>query len=234
MTFFPDGETNIPHQTPVPETRSGQVPPGRPQPSAYDEPGGPERPSGSSSQADPAFTTAIVRTAMINGVVLVVALLLAYVFPITEDPTVATAIVVVAALFAGVHLFVVLRSQQRRRAQERGAGVQPAGSFGPAPAAEPQPYGVMPATGAFTMTVEDIFTITGRGTVVTGRIDSGELHTGQTVVVQRGGAMLAEVEVTGIEMFRKMSDVARAGENVGLLLAGIGRDELQRGDVLTR
>jgi translation elongation factor EF-Tu-like GTPase len=81
--------------------------------------------------------------------------------------------------------------------------------------------------------VEDVFTITGRGTVVTGRVGSGQLRTGQRVVVQRGAQTLAEVEVTGIEMFRKTTDVASAGDNVGLLLAGVSRSDVQRGDVLT-
>lgn len=242
VTFFPDGETNIPNQTPVPGVRPGQVPAGQPQPGTYDQPGAHGQqaagPSVPSRQADPQFRKAIVRTSMINGVVLVAAVLLAYVFPITHNHQLSTFIIVGAALFTGAHLLIVMQSHQRRqRAQQQASGAQPASPYGSPQPASPygsqHPYGV-PTGGAFSMTVEDIFTITGRGTVVTGRVQAGELHIGQYVVIQRGTEMLAEVEVTGIEMFSKTSDVARAGENVGLLLAGIGRDDLQRGDILSR
>lgn len=213
VTFYPDGQPEIPNQTPIPGA------------------GAPEAPAGDRSGTGPEFTRVLVRTTFINGVVLVAAVLLAYVFPISDDPTHATFIVIGAALFSGVHLMVVLRGHQRRSRQQSPGAVSGDAQFGPATQlAPPTPI----ANGDFSFTVEDVFTITGRGTVVTGRVESGELHEGQSVAIRRGGAVLAEVEVTGIEKFRKVGQVAAAGENVGLLLAGIRRDELQRGDVLTR
>lgn len=88
--------------------------------------------------------------------------------------------------------------------------------------------------GDFAMTVEDVFSITGRGTVVTGRVASGELFVDQDVTHLRGGVAVRTVRVTGIEMFRKMVDVARPGDNVGVLLAGIGRHDIATGDQLVR
>jgi translation elongation factor EF-Tu-like GTPase len=87
-------------------------------------------------------------------------------------------------------------------------------------------------TGAFRLTVEDVFTITGRGTVVTGRVESGRIGVGQRIELVRDGAPVAATEVTGIEKFREVVTTAGAGENVGLLLRGLSRSDVQRGDVL--
>jgi len=81
----------------------------------------------------------------------------------------------------------------------------------------------------FKMTVEEVFAIRNRGVVATGRVESGTLRAGDTVQINGG----PEVEVTAIEKFRKQLDEATAGENVGLLMKGIERKELNRGDVLT-
>jgi len=81
----------------------------------------------------------------------------------------------------------------------------------------------------FKMTVEEVFAIRNRGVVATGRVESGTLRVGDTVQINGG----PEVEVTAIEKFRKQLDEATAGENVGLLMKGIERKELNRGDVLT-
>ena len=86
------------------------------------------------------------------------------------------------------------------------------------------------ADGSFHFVVEDVFIITGRGTVVTGRVDSGEVHVGDTVTIN--GSMTTEV--TGIEMFRKTLDYAKAGDNCGILLKGITRDDIHKGDCLTK
>jgi elongation factor Tu len=83
----------------------------------------------------------------------------------------------------------------------------------------------------FLMPIEDIFTITGRGTVATGKIDRGTIKVGQEVAIVGMGSDKKTV-VTGVEMFRKLMDQAEAGDNVGLLLRGIQRDEIQRGQVL--
>ena len=93
---------------------------------------------------------------------------------------------------------------------------------------EPQTFSV--PTSEFKMTIEDVFTITGRGTVVTGRVESGSVQINDTVLINGS----RPVVVTGIEMFRKTLDVAVAGDNCGLLLRNITRDEISQGDVLSK
>ncbi|RLV48196.1 hypothetical protein D9V37_19205 [Nocardioides mangrovicus] len=86
----------------------------------------------------------------------------------------------------------------------------------------------------FEMPIEDVFTITGRGTVVTGTVALGTVRVGQQVAVRRltGGSPLPTT-VTGIEAFRKLLDEAGVGDNVGLLLRGVDRADVNRGDVVT-
>src|SRR5206468_4250208 len=81
----------------------------------------------------------------------------------------------------------------------------------------------------FLMPVEDVFSITGRGTVVTGRIERGKIHTGESVEIIGIKEKAQNTTVTGVEMFRKILDDGQAGDNVGLLLRGIRRDEVERG-----
>jgi elongation factor Tu len=83
----------------------------------------------------------------------------------------------------------------------------------------------------FAMPIEDVFSITGRGTVVTGRIEQGVLKVGDQVEII-GVRDMQTTTVTGIEMFRKLLDEGRAGDNVGLLLRGIGKDDVERGQVV--
>ncbi len=83
----------------------------------------------------------------------------------------------------------------------------------------------------FLMPVEDVFSITGRGTVGTGRIDRGKIKTGDDVEIIGLGAKMKSV-VTGVEMFRKLLDYGEAGDNVGLLLRGVDKDQLDRGMVV--
>jgi elongation factor Tu len=83
----------------------------------------------------------------------------------------------------------------------------------------------------FLMPIEDVFSITGRGTVVTGRVEQGMLETGTKVEIV-GIRELQNTTVTGVEMFRKLLDEARAGDNVGLLLRGIGKEDVERGQVV--
>ena len=85
----------------------------------------------------------------------------------------------------------------------------------------------------FLMPVEDVFTITGRGTVATGRVERGTIKVGDTVELVGMGAKVQTV-VTGVEMFRKMLDQAEAGDNVGVLLRGIQRNEIERVQVLAK
>ena len=85
----------------------------------------------------------------------------------------------------------------------------------------------------FLMPVEDVFSITGRGTVATGRIEQGIVHTGDTVEIV-GVKDTANTVVTGVEMFRKILDEGQAGDNVGCLLRGTKREEIERGQVLCK
>ena len=86
----------------------------------------------------------------------------------------------------------------------------------------------------FIMPVEDVFTITGRGTVATGRVERGQLKTGDEVEIIGLTEERAKTVVTGIEMFRKILDYAEAGDNIGALLRGVQRDEIERGQVLCK
>ena len=86
----------------------------------------------------------------------------------------------------------------------------------------------------FLMPVEDVFTITGRGTVATGRVETGVLHVSDEVEIVGLAEESRKVVVTGIEMFRKLLDEAQAGDNVGVLLRGIQRTEIERGQVLAK
>ena len=86
----------------------------------------------------------------------------------------------------------------------------------------------------FLMPVEDVFSITGRGTVGTGRIETGVIHTGDPVDIIGMGAEKLKSTVTGVEMFRKILDEGMAGDNVGLLLRGIDKDEIRRGMVIAK
>ena len=85
----------------------------------------------------------------------------------------------------------------------------------------------------FLMSIEDVFTITGRGTVVTGRVERGKLNLNDTVEIV-GIRPTKSTVVTGIEMFRKQLDYAEAGDNAGVLLRGISREEVERGQVLAK
>ena len=85
----------------------------------------------------------------------------------------------------------------------------------------------------FLMPIEDVFTITGRGTVVTGRVERGQVKVGDTVEIVGIKETQTSV-VTGVEMFRKLLDYAEAGDNIGVLLRGINRDQVQRGQVLAK
>jgi len=95
----------------------------------------------------------------------------------------------------------------------------------------PQPE--RPKDRAFLMPIEDVFSISGRGTVVTGRIERGVVKVGDEVALVGFGSDKKTV-VTGVEMFRKLLDEGQAGDNVGLLLRGIGKEEVERGMVLAK
>ena len=86
----------------------------------------------------------------------------------------------------------------------------------------------------FLMAIEDVFTITGRGTVATGRVERGVVHVGDEVEIVGIHAETKKTVVTGVEMFRKLLDQAQAGDNIGVLLRGIARTEIERGQVLCK
>ena len=86
----------------------------------------------------------------------------------------------------------------------------------------------------FLMPVEDVFTITGRGTVATGRVERGTLHLNDEVEIVGVKEETQKTVITGIEMFRKLLDEAQAGDNIGALLRGINRDQIERGQVLAK
>ncbi|MDO4168820.1 MAG: elongation factor Tu [Lachnospiraceae bacterium] len=86
----------------------------------------------------------------------------------------------------------------------------------------------------FLMPVEDVFTITGRGTVATGRVESGVIHLNEEVEIVGIKEEIQKTTVTGIEMFRKLLDEGQAGDNIGALLRGIKREEIERGQVLCK
>jgi elongation factor Tu len=95
----------------------------------------------------------------------------------------------------------------------------------------PQPE--RPLDKPFLMPIEDVFSISGRGTVVTGRVETGVIKVGEEVEIV-GIRDTAKTVVTGVEMFRKLLDQGQAGDNVGALLRGIGRDDVERGQVLAK
>jgi len=86
----------------------------------------------------------------------------------------------------------------------------------------------------FLMPIEDVFTITGRGTVVTGRVERGKLNVNDEVEIVGIKESSSKTTVTGVEMFRKLLDTAEAGENVGLLLRGTKREDVERGQVVVK
>jgi elongation factor Tu len=90
----------------------------------------------------------------------------------------------------------------------------------------------MPTDPFLRLTVEDVFHISGRGTVLTGKIESGTLQVGDEVLL-RGTAGERRAQVSGIEMFRKVLQRAEAGQNVGVLLRGVEKADVSRGDVIT-
>ena len=91
-----------------------------------------------------------------------------------------------------------------------------------------------PVDEPFLMPVEDVFTITGRGTVATGRVERGVVKVQDEVEIVGLAKESSKTVVTGVEMFRKLLDQAEAGDNIGVLLRGIQRDEIERGQVLAK
>jgi len=96
----------------------------------------------------------------------------------------------------------------------------------------PQPE--RPKDRPFLMPIEDVFSISGRGTVVTGRVETGIVKVGEEVEIVGIHPEVRKTTVTGVEMFRKLLDQGQAGDNVGALIRGVGREEVERGQVLCK
>ncbi|MDF7774570.1 elongation factor Tu [Sphingomonas sp. AOB5] len=96
----------------------------------------------------------------------------------------------------------------------------------------PQPE--RPLDKPFMMPIEDVFSISGRGTVVTGRVETGIVKVGEEVEIVGIQEAVRKTTVTGVEMFRKLLDEGRAGDNIGALIRGVGREEVERGQVLAK
>ena len=94
------------------------------------------------------------------------------------------------------------------------------------------PSPTSPAVASFRLPVDDVFSIQGRGTVVTGRIEAGTVRVGLPVQVVRGAGVIVTTKVTGVEMFRKVLDTATVGDDVGLLLADVTKEQVQQGDLV--
>lgn len=225
MSFYPDGQPHIPNQLPVPGSR--------PVPTA--------------AETARARSRAFLRMAVINGVVLAVAVVVGIVLEVPSRET-GIWVVVGAALLTAAHSVVVVMGMTRGQGHGRGAG----------PSASTDGVGAWPGTAVtdaptaaitdavitdaivddgvpgalFAFQIEDVFTITGRGTVVTGRVSRGEVRTGQRVTLLRDGRLLAHSQVAGIEASREQRTTASTGDLVGLLLAGVTRQDLERGDVV--
>lgn len=96
----------------------------------------------------------------------------------------------------------------------------------------PQPE--RPLDKPFMMPIEDVFSISGRGTVVTGRVETGIVKVGEEVEIVGIHPDVRKTTVTGVEMFRKLLDQGQAGDNIGALIRGVGREEVERGEVLAK
>jgi len=122
------------------------------------------------------------------------------------------------------------RSVETLLAEANAASPTGAATSAPAP---PAPAGTgRPGDGSFRMPVQDVFSITNRGTVVTGQVESGTVRVGMQVNVVRDGKVAFTTEVTGVEMFRKKLDTATVGDNVGLLLKSLSKADLHQGDLI--
>lgn len=204
---------------------------------------------------------AFVRMAIINGAILLAAVLAVYVLGLVPHDW-GIWVIVAAAVVTGLHTtMVVTQIQAMRTAELRAAGasaesgadwrvaaapgVSDAGvqdaqiqdaqiqdaQVHDAPVHDGATWGSPTADSTpFTLEVEDVFSITGRGTVATGVVAHGEVAVGDTVTIYRGELVVAGAVVTGIEAFRRTQETASAGDRVGLLLRGVSREEIARGD----
>ncbi len=193
------------------------------------------------------LSRAIGRAAIVNCLVLAAAAL-QYVFaPFGVDA--GLWILVAAAVLCAVNMTWTIMRHQRRSLRSDGGvrgpvsyadltapaaststGSASVGTSSGSPAAG-TPF--TPGPGELALDVEDVFSITGRGTVVTGLVAAGTVRVGDHVRILRAGQEVARGGVSGVEMFRRTVQQASAGDTVGLLVAGISRDQVERGDLVT-
>ena len=238
MTFLPGGDPKIPNQLPnpygSPSLGASSSAPQQIKPSA---------PLVTSAERQRALARLFIRLAVIGAVLLGGATIIAFVAPGLDSPTNVVVVLVAAAIDAVIWVVAIMRHTRRYGGSVllsvadrpvasdsvwyRDAQVQDA-PFPDAPFQDAPAYGVA----AFHLVVEDVLSITGRGTVATGRVAAGTLSPGKVVSVVRLGTVIAQCRVTSIEAFRRQVEVAQPGENIGLVLEGISREDVRRGDVL--
>lgn len=218
VTFEPGGEANIPKQTPVPS--AGSKAPGA------------RRSTAANNQR------LLVRTAIINGALLMATVVAVFVLGLVE-PELGVWLVVAVAVFSAILMTVTIMRIQR----SGGTTTAPGGSTGtPAPAAGapdagPTAGGAAYATAAgrpadLRFEVSESFTITGRGTVVAGTVTAGAVASGDAVAILREGQVIAHSRVNGIELTQRRGDQAGRGDHAGLLLADLDRSDVSSGDLV--
>ncbi|SNS56667.1 hypothetical protein SAMN06309944_0816 [Micrococcales bacterium KH10] len=234
MAFYPDGEPKIPNQLPVPSAQPhsdpGAVSPNSANASdaavgrADTEPG--------EQDTQRAVAQMFMRSAMLSGAILIAAVLLVFVFEIIPVDSNGMLLIGIAAFIsAGITVSTVFRAQRLQAAARSGFGMpvtaQAAGGGAATAASAP-----ITVSGDLALEVEDVFTITGRGVVVTGIVAAGSISKGNEVIHLRDGRMLGRYTVTGIEKFRSRLETANLGDNVDLLLDKAQRASFERGDEL--
>lgn len=220
MSFEPGGDPRIPNQMPLPDQSSQARPAAQRQPEDLGR--------------------ALLPVAIINGAVLVAAMLAVYVFELV-DPALGIWIIVALAAVMSIYMVATIRRFKRSAATSSGTGhpgteqasVDTYGRHAP-PGGTPASQSAPAAGGGpdLRFEVEDVFSITGRGTVVTGTVAAGTLTAGQTVLITRGGETLRQATISSVELFRKMVDVATVGDRAGLLMPEVTRSEVAGGDVI--
>lgn len=165
-------------------------------------------------------TRAFLQMAMVNGVLLGAAVIVVFVFPVFGPTDSVLWILIVAAILSGLNtLWTVRRLGAANRAEAAAGGV-------PLTKAVP--------AGPFELVVEEVATVQGRGTIVSGVVASGSLQRGQRITVLRNGQVLRSAKVAAIEASRKQVATAQSGDRIGVQLAGVAtRNDLQQGDRLT-
>ena len=171
---------------------------------------------------------------MVPMVVIDVAIVLAIITGLVDNPT----WLFIALIVIDMLLTWPLRRAIRARSQHPGSNVYQCTACGhqwteTESADAPETHGMPARASGFRMTVADVFAIKGRGTVVTGRVESGGIAVGDAVELH-GANGIKQTVVDGIEKFRKTLARAETGDNIGMLLSGIGKDDVQHGDVLQR